>query len=253
MADSTTTPDIKVEVEKFGRKRFSPGMYTLHWDNLESIPLKLNGEPSTLDALYKRLVNSKIKDEPETEDHRTRKYVTDDGDLEIEAKVWTLESVDTLAGLFKKDINPLNVNWFYYDYRSGDEIDHHFFFAVHDNKIESHCFNSEEPLVLIQAKEDDPINEAVIRYWYRKFYSETMVGNLMVLRPDEPILDYYDRATSKDVRVTLIKAYRLLWIAVVLLAAIAFPAIRVYMGFLAGALLGDLFGRIWASRKVGRG
>jgi hypothetical protein len=37
-----------------------------------------------------------------------------------------------------------------------------------------------------------------VRYWYRKFYSETMVGNLTVLRPDEPILYHYDRTTSKD-------------------------------------------------------
>ena len=84
-----------------------------------------------------------------------------------------------------------------------------------------------------------------------------MVGSLMVLRPDEPILYYYDRATSKDtVRdvqfVTLVKAYRLLWMVVVLLAAIAFPAIRGYMAILAGALLFDLFWRIWATRKVGQ-
>jgi hypothetical protein len=137
--------------------------------------------------------------------------------------------------------------WFYYDHdwsRDADEC--YVFFAVHDNKIvlESCHFSSEEPLILQQDKDDDPIwhshpgfDEAVTRYWYRKFYSETMVGGLMVLRPDEPILYYYDRATAKDsVRdvqiITLIKAYRLLWIAVVLLAAIAFPAIREYMAIL---------------------
>jgi hypothetical protein len=123
---------------------------------------------------------------------------------------------------------------------------------------------SEEPLILTQEKDDDPIwhshpyfDEAVTRYWYRNFYSETMNGRLMVLRPDEPILYYYDRATAKDsVRdlqlVTLIKAYRLLWIAVVLLAANAFPPMREYMFILAGALLLDLFWRIWATRKVGQ-
>jgi hypothetical protein len=79
----------------------------------------------------------------------------------------------------------------------------------------------------------------------------------MVLRPDEPTLYYYDRATSKDsVRdlqlATLIKMYRLLWIAVVLLAGIIFPGIREYMFILAGVLLFDLFWRIWATRKVGQ-
>jgi hypothetical protein len=267
MAEATTAPDTKVEFAKFGRKRFGPGMYSLHWENLKGIPLKLNGEPSTLDALYVKLVHSKINDEPDTPGLRHKKYVTDDGDLEIEAEWTILATVGTLAGLFKKDINPVNVMWFYYDHdwsRDADEC--HVFFAVHDNKIvlESCHFSSEEPLILGQDKDDDPIwhshaefNEAVIRYWYRKFYSETMVGSLMVLRPDEPILYYYDRATSKDtVRyvqfVTLVKAYRLLWMVVVLLAAIAFPAIREYMAILAGALLFDLFWRIWATRKIGQ-
>src|SRR5579871_3470504 len=149
---------------------------------------------------------------------------------------------------------------------SKDGGQSHTFFAVHDIKIVSErChFSSEEPLILIQEKEDDPIwhshpqfDEAVVRYWYRKFYSETMVGNLMVLRPDKPILYYYDRATSKDtVRdvqfVTLVKAYRLLWIVVVLLAAIALPPIKEYMFILAGVLLFDLFWRIWATRKIGQ-
>ena len=47
----------------------------------------------------------------------------------------------------------------------------------------------------------------------------------MVLRPDEPILYRYDRAVhdvTRDVGfLTLIKIYRLLWVAVPLLTAIA--------------------------------
>lgn len=267
MAEAVTTPDVKTEFATFGRKRFSPGMYSLHWDNLKMIPLKLNGEASTLDGLFAKFAKSRIKDEPDTPSLGQRKYVTDAGNLEIEAEWTVLVTVDTLAGLFKKDINPLNVMWFYYDRdwsRDGDEC--HVFFAVHDKRIvlESCHFNSEEPLILHQEKNDDPIwhsnpefDEAATRYWYRKFYSETMIGSLMVLRPDEPVLYYYDRATSKDrfrdvQFVTLVKAYRLLWIAVVLLTAIAFPLIREYMAMLAGVLLLDLFWRIWATRKVGQ-
>jgi hypothetical protein len=46
----------------------------------------------------------------------------------------------------------------------------------------------------------------------------------MVLRPDEPILYYYNRPSARDAVkdvsfVTLIKAYRLLWVAVALLVA----------------------------------
>jgi hypothetical protein len=267
MAEAATTPDIKVEFAKFGRERFSPGMYSLHWENIRGIPLKLNGEPSTLDAVFVKFAHSTIKDEPDTSSLYRAKYVTDAGDLEIEADWTILATVSQLSDLFKRGINPLNVMWFYYDKdwsKDGDQS--HTFFAVHDNKIVSErChFSSEEPLLLMQEKDNDPIwhshpefDEATVRYWYRQFYSETMVGSLMVLRPDEPILYHYDRATSKDLVkdvqfVTLIKAYRLLWIAIVLLAAIALPPIREYMFILAGALLFDLFWRIWATRKVGQ-
>lgn len=266
MAEATTVPATKVEFTKFGRERFSSGMYSLHWKNIEGIPLKLNGEASTLDALFAKFAHSKIKDES-TPSLWQAKYVTDAGDIEIEADWTILAIVGTLAGLFKRGINPANVMWFYYDKdwsKDGDQS--HTFFAVHDKKIVSErChFSSEEPLILIQEKDDDPIwhshpefDEAVVRYWYRKFYSETMVGSLMVLRPDHPILYYYDRATAKDLVkdvqfVTLIKAYRLLWIAVVLLAAIALPPIKEYMFILAGVLLFDLLWRIWATRKVGQ-
>lgn len=267
MPEATKMPDVKAEFTKFGRERFSSGMYSLHWDNIKGIPLKLNGEPSTLDTLFVKFAHSKIKDGPDTSSVRQTKYVTDGGNLEIEADWTILATVSQLAGLFKRGINPLNVTWFYYDKdwsRDGDQS--HTFFAVHDNKIVSErChFSSEEPLILIQEEDDDPIwhshpefDEAVVRYWYRKFYSETMVGSLMVLRPDEPVLFYYDRATSRDAAkdvqfVTLIKVYRLLWIAVVLLAAIAFPPIKDYMFIIAGVLLFDLFWRIWATRKVGQ-
>lgn len=78
----------------------------------------------------------------------------------------------------------------------------------------------------------------------------------MVLRPDQPTLYYYDRATAKDsVRdlqlKTLVKVYRLTWITVALLAGLVLSAIREYTFIAAGALLFDLFYRIWATRKMG--
>ena len=53
-----------------------------------------------------------------------------------------------------------------------------------------HC----DPRVLMKYRVDDePIwrsepyeREAWEAYWYRKFYTETLTGQLMVLRPDEP-------------------------------------------------------------------
>ena len=162
MAEAIKVPDLKAEFPTFGRMaRFSPGMYSIHWDNLKNIPLRLNGEPSTLDAVYVKFVNSKIRDEPDEHSGlRHKRYVTDQGDLDIEAEWTVLSTINTLAGLFKRGINPINVIWFYFDHdwsRDADEC--YVFFAVHDEKIvlESCHFMSSEPLILTQDKDEDPI------------------------------------------------------------------------------------------------
>jgi hypothetical protein len=194
------------------------------------------------------------------------KYVTEAGDIKVEAEWTILSEMKMLIDLARQDINPYGVMWFYYSHdwsRDADEC--HVFFVVYGDKIvlESCHFSSEEPLILKQDKEDDPIwhshpyfNAALVNYWYNKFYTETMTGKLVVLRPDEPILYYYQRPSTRDVEkdvvfVTLIKTYRLLWVAVALLIAIAFPAIKEIMGIVAGILLVDVLWRAWATRKVG--
>jgi hypothetical protein len=154
MAETTSVPDAKAEFPTFGRMaHFSPGMYSIHLENLKNIPLKLDGEPSTLDAVYVKFLNSKIKDEPDDErgSLRHKKYVTDQGDLNIEAEWTVLSTIDTLAGLFKRGINPINVIWFYFDHdwsRDADEC--YIFFAVHDERVvlESCHFMSSEPMIL---------------------------------------------------------------------------------------------------------
>lgn len=40
--------------------------------------------------------------------------------------------------------------------------------------------------------------QALELYWYRRFYTETLTGQLMVLRPDEPTLYHYERAQTRD-------------------------------------------------------
>jgi len=57
--------------------------------------------------------------------------------------------------------------------------------------------------------------EARARFWYRKFYTETRTGQLMVLRPDEPTLHQFQRSQVRDIGlemqlVTQLKTYRLL-------------------------------------------
>jgi hypothetical protein len=178
-------------------------------------------------------------------------------------------SFEVLAGdhVGRQDINPYGVMWFYYAYdwsRDGDLCQ--IFFAVCGEEIvlESCNFSCDAPLILRMNKEDDPIwhsqpyfDEAVVKYWYNKFYTETINGQIMVLRPDEPILHYYERPSGRDAvkdvaLVTLIKMYRLSWVVVTLLIGIAFPEIKVIMGIVASLLFIDVLWRCWATRKVGQ-
>src|SRR6185437_2818210 len=137
----------------------------------------------------------------------------------------------------------------------------HSFFAVHEGKIvdESCSLSSTEALILKRREDDEPIwhskphfDEAWETYCYRKFYAETVTGQLMVLRPDEPILYNYGRAerdVTRDVGfVTLLKIYRLLWIAVPLLAAIAFPMTWPYMAIFASLSAVNLLWTLWETR-----
>lgn len=174
--------------------------------------------------------------------------------------------MNRLAEMLQQGINPYEVSWFYYAHDWSNSADECFvFFAVHNKKVvnESCNFYADEPLVLRQDKDDDPIwhshpyfDEAVVRYWYQQFYTETFIGKMMVLRPDEPRLYYFQRTNVRDFvkeieLVTLVKLYRLLWVAVVLLIGMALPAIREITTVAAAVLLIDVLWRAWITRKAG--
>jgi hypothetical protein len=169
-----------------------------------------------------------------------------------------------LIDLNRQGIDPHRVTWFYYDHDwSRDADESYTFFVVCDGKIidESSRFNALEPLILKRQQDDDPIwhshpplDAAWESYLYRKFYTETVTGQLTVLRPDEPILYHFERP-SRDTRrdlelVTLVKMYRLLWVAIPLLVAIVFPSIKLYMAGLAGLMMIDVLWRAWATRNL---
>lgn len=266
MAD-TATAHAETKPTKFGREHYSPGLYRLDLKNALNLPVKMNGELSTFKVAYAKLVKSNIIEMPQPFSFPADEYVTDEGPIQVEAE-WTIRSeMRMLLDLVRRDIDPFSVMWFYYSRdwsRDCDEI--HIFFAVYKDKVvlEACSFGSEEPLILELDKRDDPVwhsepdfDEALVTYWYTKFYTETMTGKLMVLRPDEPILYYYQRPTTKDVMkdiafVISVKSYKLSWMAVVLLVAIAFPVTNVVMGIVAVILFVDLLWRIWLTRNVGQ-
>jgi hypothetical protein len=71
-----------------------------------------------------------------------------------------------------------------------------------------------EPVTVRAAKDD----VAWSRYWYRKFYTETMTGQLMVLRGDNRSLFHYNGGGSTPESLRLYQQIRtlLIWIAAVL-------------------------------------
>lgn len=259
--------EVKNGIERFGRERYKSGLYSLDLSRVKDAPLKVNGEASTFEGLFIKLAKAKVIEIADHGGLRDAKYITDAGDLIVETEEWQfIHVINRFAELFKRGINPYNVRWFYFDHdwsRDADEV--HVFFAAHGDEIvlDSCHFGSDDPLILKQEKDDDPIwhshpyfDEALVHYWYQRFYSETMTGKLMVLRPDEPLLYYFPRPAVRDnVKdlsfVTLLKLYRLAWVAVVLLVAIAFPAYKEILAVIASVLLIDVLWRAWATRKIG--
>lgn len=275
--EASATAQVKPELPTFGRERLAPGAYYLDLTAIATFPLKDNGQPSTFADIYRKLRGAKILKVPERFAMYEATFETDAGDVMVTAEsgqeyisggAFVLRALRDLIDLHREGVDPDVTTWFYYGHdwsRDADEL--YLFFVVHDGKLvrETFSFMHCYPRMLAKYKVDDePIwqaepyeHEAWETYWYRKFYTETLAGQLMVLRPDEPILYQYDRPmhdVARDIEfVTLIKTYRLLWIAVALITAIAFPILRPYMAIIAAALFVDLLYRCWATRKIGRG
>ncbi len=268
--EASATPQTKPELVTFGRDRLGPGAYYLDFAKVATLPLKENGQPCTFADIYGKLRGAKILKSPDRLALYEAVFLTDEGEIKISCESgqsFVLSVLRDLIDLAKDGVDPPLATWFYYgnDWsRDADIL--YLFFVIHEGKIvrDRFSFMHCDPRVLTKSKvADDPIwhaepyeHEAWETYWYRKFYTETLTGQLMVLRADEPILYRYDRPmhdVARDVElVTLIKTYRLLWIAVPILAAVAFPILKPYMATLAIAATIDLLWRCWATRKVGR-
>jgi hypothetical protein len=266
MSGTTVPSKAEGQVQTFGRGRFSPGGYALDLSKVKAIPVNVDGQPSTFAEAYCKLRDSNIREMPDFFLDKA-KYVTEQGEIELDCK-WPLNStMRKLADFTRQGIDPHSLWWFYYDHDwSCDADELNIFFVVRADKIiaESCRFGSDEPLILKRrGAGEEPIwhshpyfDEAWERYWYRRFYSETLTGQLMVLRPDEPILYHFERPEARDTLrelqvLTLAKIYRLLWVALPLLAAVAFPAIRNYLAIAAAVLGVDFLWVWWKARKAG--
>ena len=255
MATDATAVGAHEAAKTFGDSRPEPGMYKLSFE-VDRLPLKMDGGESIFGAAWGKLSQSNIK---EVEEHRHPSdgdvYLTEAGKVQITGEWPTRRLLRDLLELHGKGVRPFTAKWFPYDWSNYEDVVVHGFFVLYDDKIveEQFTFSSHSPLVLQRPDlYKDPeihnrryVDEAVERYWYRKFYTETMVGQMMVLRSDDPPLYYFERPKrdlTPDVTLAVLtKLYYLLWVFIPLLAAIAFPSLRFVMAIAAVILLG-----LWA-------
>jgi hypothetical protein len=268
MATEPTTLPANETAKTFGTSSPEPGMYRLSHSVLE-LPLKMDGEECLFDSAWERLSRSDIK---EVEQHSFLDgdvYTTGAGKVQIaDAGTEGMGTRDLLRNLLElhgKGVDPFAATWFPYDWSHYEDVVVHGFFVLHDGKIvdEEFTFPSYAPFVLERPAlyKDREIHnrrfrdEAWERYWYRKFYTETMAGQLTVLRCDEPSLHYFQRPTrdlTPDVTLAILtKLYYLLWVVIPVLGAIAFPSLRLVMAIVAVVLLGIWALVCWRLRKVG--
>jgi hypothetical protein len=165
--------------------------------------------------------------------------------------------------------DPYSCTWYYYDRDWSRDADDIFkFFVVHDKTVVQEYFSlgSYDAAILEYIEEDkEPIwhsspyfSQAVDKYYYKKFYTETFLGQLMVLRPDQPVLYQFERSSAKDVlrplqTASIVKCYKLLWVIACLVAARLLPDWGwVFIIAAVGCLL-DLFVYAWRTRNIGQG
>jgi hypothetical protein len=266
MATETTAVVTNETAKTFGDSSPEPGMYNLSKNEALCLPLKMDGKECCFGDAWDRLSKSNIK---EVEQHHHPDdgdvYFTEAGKVQITGKWTERELLRDLLKLHGKGVEPFAAIWFPYDWSHFEDVVVHCFLLLYDGKIvdEQFSFASRPPFVLqrpLGYKEPDCHNrqyfdEAEECYWYRKFYTETMTGQLMVLRSDKPLLYYLERPKrdlTPDVTLAVLtKLYYLLWVVIPVLGAIAFPSLRFVMAIAAAILLGLWAFVCWRLRKVG--
>lgn len=239
------------------------GAYRVPWQKKDpdynELPMVLDGRPSTLGAIFSYLYENKATVERECVIHTVNGvHLSMGADIYIagdkEIAVWAEDSASTrflrfILSLSRDGLLRYEAQWFYYDNHPGSLR----FFVVIDSTIIRHdvAFFTEWPWILEGPESPDPPREEALpgawrasnawtlateAYWYRKFYMETAEGQMMVLRPDKPPLFHFDRKVDGPQKsalalASLARIESLLLICALLLAEVAFPAVKVPIVF----------------------
>lgn len=218
---------------------FRPVMYSLA-EKVLSLPLSTDHSPkeqpnTTIADLLRGFDGKNFSLEDQLTSFTLK---TDSGALEVRGVSFNLKMAATLLELQREGIKAFATRWFWYgkDTSTTDPTDSYNFFVVGDDRIVrdeirflDYAGSGFDPAIFGSFEEGDDGDEwfaAWAAFWYRRFYQETRIGQLTVLRPDKPELHYYPEGralNSRDELSESLKQIRTgLWIAVALLALIAY-------------------------------
>jgi len=201
---------------------------------------------TTVGEIYKSLANRQT--EVESWAGCDMIITTETEKLVLDGMPFHRDVLQALLGFRSEGVDPFAADWFWYDrdsVRDTPQCSYNFFVVHHDRIVRENISFSDydsydyarfgfDPFIFRIGdnsksiwRNDTAWEDARIRFWYRKFYTETLRGRLMVLRDDEPALhenQYHRGAVTTDILSRnfpiflklLSKTHVLLWVLTVL-------------------------------------
>lgn len=189
---------------------FEPYSYSLDFGKIEKLSLtdSKTGKQITIGQILAAFQDETVKVDDRTLELSLKSTTKE---LVLKGPTFYLELLKIFYRLKDQNLSPFDVSWFYYDSDSAmtEPQTRYSFFWVAQNRIveEEVCLfdslqSGFDPRVLATSAHDKPFfhfdekawERASDKYWYRKFYEETRMGQLMLLRPDDPELFYYRKS-----------------------------------------------------------
>lgn len=198
-----------------GRGEFAPTAYSIAGAYNLPIFLKQEDQEEEVAATVGMLVEELHKKRIEASSPLTNIKVKKDGkEYYATGDDFSTSILKALIALCEKGVDGFHASWYYYERDSvvDDYHESYRFFVVSGKEIvaESVSFSkwsgSGFDISIFRPRDhskstwfaDAAWGIAQDRYWYDKFYTETEMGRLMVLRPDNPPLFYLEAAGTQS-------------------------------------------------------
>jgi hypothetical protein len=146
--------------------------------------------------------------------------------------------LEELLTLRNDGANPFSATWYLYDSEFSTDQPHDlytFFVVCHDKIVREHAsvrdypgngfdpsFFEAEDYSFFNRSSEATWRRALTQFWYRKFYTETQMGQLAVLRDPKVSSRWGFHTTVRLLR----KIYVLLWILLALISLVVIRLLR---------------------------